>query len=201
MPLARIPYAVVASSPMRTSRATRPRTGTLTTTEFAVLTVLTVETQFQAFSGYDLLKKVERGVGYVWKPTKSHLYAVLPRLVERGLATRRSAPGDRGPERQLYRVTKRGERLTRTWLEEPVPGDQDLFMLKVFYGGLMGREALVAHYRQYREDRQAVLDELSGIDNSRQGHDYYHNFLLQLGLRHARDEIRWAEDTLKELET
>ena len=80
---------------MRTSRAVRPRTGTLTTTEYAVLTVLAVETPCVALSGYDLLKIVERTTRYFWKPTKSHLYAVLPRLVERGLATRRAAPSTR----------------------------------------------------------------------------------------------------------
>jgi DNA-binding PadR family transcriptional regulator len=186
---------------MRTSRATRPRTAALTTTEFAVLTVLTVETQCHALSGYDLLKKVEQSVGYLWSPTKSHLYAVLPRLVERGLATRRAAPGERGPERQLYRVTKKGERAARTWLEEPVPGDRELFLLKVFYGGLMSREALVAHYRRFRDERQAYLDVLRGIDNTRTGHDYYHDFLLRLGIEHAQHEIRWADETLEELES
>lgn len=187
---------------MRTSRATRSRTGALTTTEFAVLTVLTVETQSRAISGYELLKIVERSVGYLWKPTKSHLYAVLPRLVERGLATRRSAPGERGPERLLYRVSKQGERLARAWLEETVPGDQDLFHLKVFYGGLMSREALLAHYRQHREDRQAALDELRELEptNTRTGHDYFHYFLLRLGIERAEHDVRWAEETLEALE-
>ena len=185
---------------MRTSRATRPRTGTLTTTEYAVLTVLTVETQWVALSGYDLLKIVERTVGYLWKPTKSHLYAVLPRLVERGLATRKAAPGERGPERQLYRVTPKGERLARAWLEEPVPGDVDLFHLKVFYGGLQRREALVAHYRLHLEEREAALEELLAIDNDGQGHNYFHSFLLRLGIDRARLDIRWAEDAVKELE-
>jgi DNA-binding PadR family transcriptional regulator len=187
---------------MRTSRATRPRTSSLTTTEFAVLTVLTVETQDRQLSGYDLLKIVERSVGYVWKPTKSHLYTVLPRLVERRLATRRNAPGARGPERQLYRITKKGERLARAWLEEPVPGDMQLFMLKVFYGGLQTREALVAHYRQFREDRQAVLDDLRAVEptNTRRGHDYFHYFLLRLGIEHAEHEVHWADETIEELE-
>lgn len=187
---------------MRTSRATRRRTGVLTTTEFAVLTVLTVETERRAVSGYDLLKIVERSVGYVWKPTKSHIYAVLPRLVERGLATRRSARGERGPERQLYRVTPKGERLAKAWLEEPVPGDHDLCLLKVFYGGLMRRDALAAHYRQYRNDRQAALDDLRVLEptNTRTGHDYHHYFLLRLGIERAEHDIRWAEETLEELE-
>ena len=185
---------------MRTSRAVRPRTGTLTTTEYAVLTVLAVETPCIALSGYDLLKIVERTTRYFWKPTKSHLYAVLPRLVERGLATRRAAPGERGPERQLYRVTPKGERLAKEWLEEPVPGDTDLFQLKVFYGGLQSREALVAHYRLHLEEREAALEELLAIPKDRRGHNYFHSFLLRLGIESARLDIRWAEDVLKELE-
>lgn len=192
---------MLASSPIRTSR-TRPSTASLTTTEYAVLTVLTVETQARHRSGYDLLKDVERSVGYIWKPTKSHLYAVLPRLVERRLATRRAAPAERGPERQLYRVTAKGERVVRQWLEEPVPGDRQLFMLKVFYGGLQSREALVAHYRKFRDDRAGYLAELRAVEpkNTRRGHDYYHSFLLRLGIEHAEREIRWAEDAIKELE-
>jgi DNA-binding PadR family transcriptional regulator len=185
---------------MRTSRAVRPRTGTLTTTEYAVLTVLTVETQWVALSGYDLLKIVERTARYFWKPTKSHLYAVLPKLVGRGLATRKAAPGARGPERQLYRVTPKGERVARAWLEEPVPGDADLFHLKVFYGGLQSREALVAHYRRHLEEREAALEELLAIPNDGRGHNYFHAFLLRLGIERARLDIRWAEDVLKELE-
>jgi DNA-binding PadR family transcriptional regulator len=187
---------------MRTSRATRPRTASLTTTEFAVLTVLTVETRDEPVSGYELLKRVEKSVGYVWTPTKSHLYAVLPRLVERRLATRRSAPGVGGPERQLYRVTKRGDQVTRRWLEEPVPGDTQLFMLKAFYGGLQSRESLVAHYRQFAADRQEYLDVLRAVEptNTRTGHDYFHYFLLRFGIERAEREIRWAEETIEELE-
>ena len=167
-----------------------------------MLTVLAVETEDRAVSGYDLLKIVERSVGYVWKPTKSHLYAVLPRLVERGLATCESAPGERGPARRLYRATEEGGRLAREWLEEPAPGDQDLFFLKVFDGGLQSREALLAHYRQHRDDRQAVLDDLRRLEptNTREGHDYFHYFLLRLGIERAEHDVRWAEEALRELE-
>lgn len=127
---------------------------------------------------------------------------MLPRLVERGLATRRSAPGARGPERQLYRVTKKGERLARAWLEEPVSGDQQLFFLKAFYGGLQSREALLAHYRRYRDDRRSFLDELRAVEptNTRRGHDYFHYFLLRLGIESAELEVAWADAAVEELE-
>ncbi|MGH3100595.1 MAG: hypothetical protein ACRDPU_06365, partial [Thermoleophilia bacterium] len=100
----------------------------------------------------------------------------------------------------LYQVTPKGEELARAWLEEPVPGDTDLFHLKVFYGGLQSREALVAHYRRHLEDREAALEELLAIPKDRRGHNYFHSFLLRLGIESARLDIRWAEDVLKELE-
>jgi hypothetical protein len=99
-------------------------------------------------------------------------------------------------------VTKKGERLTRMWLEEPVPGDSQLFMLKTFYGGLQSPDSLVAHYRQYVVDRQEYLDVLRAVEltNTRTGHDYFHYFLLQLGIQKTELEIAWAENAIAELE-
>ena len=64
--------------------ATRQSAG-LSTTEFAVLGLLS----FGPRSGYELKKAAEAGVGYVWTAAKSHIYGVLPRLVDGGLATTR----------------------------------------------------------------------------------------------------------------
>ena len=64
----------------------RMQTTSLTTTE-AVLLGLLAEGER---SGYDLLKRVEASVAHIWSPAKSQLYAVLPRLVEGGLARRRT---------------------------------------------------------------------------------------------------------------
>jgi PadR family transcriptional regulator AphA len=55
----------------------------LSDTEYAVLGLLT----FGARSGYELDKLARRSIGYFWRPAKSKIYAILPRLVERGLAT------------------------------------------------------------------------------------------------------------------
>ena len=64
------------------------------------------------------------------------------------------------------------------------------------------REALVAHYRQYVEDRRAYLDTLRAIEptNTRTGHDYYHYFLLRLGIERTELELAWAENAIAELE-
>ena len=56
-------------------------------------------------SGYDLRKKgVDIGVGYFWGPAKSQIYAVPPRLVERGHATVKRVSQDQRPDKSVYRL-------------------------------------------------------------------------------------------------
>jgi DNA-binding PadR family transcriptional regulator len=120
--------------------ATATRASTrLSTTEFAVLGLLS----FGERSGYEMKKAAERGVGYVWTAAKSHIYAVLPRLVEGGYATTRRVTQERRPDKQVYKITRKGERAFKEWLEAPITerGARSPFLLKVFFGGHMSRDA------------------------------------------------------------
>ena len=72
--------------------ATRTATRTLTTTEAAVLSLLAIEGEN---SGYDLLKYVQKAIGYVWAPARSQLYSLLPRLVKDGYAQSKRLPSAR----------------------------------------------------------------------------------------------------------
>jgi PadR family transcriptional regulator AphA len=177
----------------------RARVLQLTATEGAVLGLLAIEGER---TGYDLLKVAQRSVAHVWAPAKSQLYAVLSRLGRDGLARSRAGGRERGPDRRLYRITKRGERALTEWLETVEPGDRDGFYLKTFLGGLMSREALVGHYRQFRADTLEQLAVYQQIEptNSRRGHDYHHYFLLKLGIEQAELALRWADEVLAELE-
>src|ERR687887_232574 len=70
--------------PASMSRAT-PSPGRLTVTEACVLGLLVAKEQ----SGYDLNRSAQQSVGLIYAPAKSRIYAVLPRLLKRGLVTRR----------------------------------------------------------------------------------------------------------------
>ena len=178
----------------RTASATR----TLTTTEAAVLALLAIEGER---SGYDLLKLVSQAIGHVWAPARSRLYAVLPRLVEDGLATRREVAQRGRPDKQLYTLSRDGRRVLDAWLEEVVPGDRDRLELKIFVGGLVPQDALVAQLEQYRTDAESRLEQLRAIEatNTREGHDRYHGYLLDLGLATALTQVRWADAVLADL--
>src|SRR5439155_14424275 len=103
-------------------------------------------------SGYELKKAAEAGVGYVWTAAKSHVYGVLPRLVEGGFATTRRVTQERRPDKQVYRITRKGRRAFQEWLEAAIEesGARSPFLLKVFFGGLMRNEVLAAHIEQKR---------------------------------------------------
>src|ERR1044072_5131389 len=116
--------------------ATATRNSTdLSTTEFAVLGLLS----FGERSGYEMKKAAERGVGYGWAAAKSHGYAVLPGRGEGGDATARGVRKDRRPDKQVYKITRKGERAFKEWLEAPIEerGARSPFLLNVFFGGLM----------------------------------------------------------------
>jgi DNA-binding PadR family transcriptional regulator len=171
---------------------------TLTTTEAAVLALLALEGER---SGYDLLKLVSRAIGHVWAPARSRLYAVLPRLVADGLASSREVAQRGRPDKVLYRLEPAGRAVLDAWLAEVVPGDAAAIQLKVFVGGLVPRETVVAQVEQYRRDAAERLAELRRIDatNSRTGNDRFHGYLIDLGVAGAETSIGWADAVLADL--
>jgi DNA-binding PadR family transcriptional regulator len=179
--------------------ATSQSTG-LSTTEFAVLGLLS----FGERSGYELKKAAEAGVGYVWTAAKSHVYGVLPRLVEGGYATTRRVTQERRPDKQVYRITRKGQRAFHEWLEAPIEerGTRSPFLLKVFFGGLMSKEALASHIERKRAEVVQELAEYRKIEGRIRDdpRSYYGYVTLRWGLAQARAWIRWADQILRELE-
>ena len=74
-------------------------------TEAAVLALLAIEGER---SRYDLMKSLSKAIGYIWAPAKTQLYALLPKLAERGLATSRTVREGARPEKKLFKITSAG---------------------------------------------------------------------------------------------
>jgi PadR family transcriptional regulator AphA len=173
----------------------------LSTTEFAVLGLLSGGER----SGYDLKKVAEAGIGYVWTGAKSQVYAVLPRLVEGGYATAKHVRQERLPDKQVYRISKRGEAAFLAWLEEPVDyrSSRSPFLLKVFFGSKLSRDSLVLHVRRKREAAAEELAEYREIEERIKDDERSHlgYVTLRWGIAQARAWIRWADGFLEELES
>jgi PadR family transcriptional regulator AphA len=174
--------------------------GGLSDTEYAVLGLLT----FGARSGYELDKLTRRSIGYFWRPAKSKIYAILPRLVGRGLARATQVAQDKRPDKQVYAITRAGERALEEWLTSPEPAAgvaRDGLLLKLFFGrhahGAALREQVVARKRA----AERKLGELEEIERTiDRDEDFFPYLTLLHGLETSRATIAWTERVLKLLD-
>ena len=174
------------------------RVTSLTTTEAAVLALLAIEGER---SRYDLMKSVSQAIGYVWAPAKTQLYALLPRLADRGLASSRTVREGARPEKTLFRITEAGRADLDEWLAAE-PESTETFFLRLFVGTLVPPDVLIEHARWFRERTEAQLAEYHELEptNTRTGNDFFHYFLLRLGVERSEHLLRWSDWVLDELE-
>ncbi len=171
----------------------------LTTTEYAVLGLLT----FGDASGYDLSRLASRSVGYMWAPSKSQTYKVLPRLVEWGLAEGREVEQRGRPDKAIYRVTDAGLQALRAWIEdveEEPSGGVGVFALKLFLAGAASEQATAAQLSAYEafltrrltayEDMQANLPDDEPVHS---------RILLRHGIVRTLATLAWAREARETL--
>jgi DNA-binding PadR family transcriptional regulator len=182
------------TSPARTNKPIEQ----VTLTECAVLGLLSDRER----SGYDLLKTIEHGVGFFWTPAKSQLYALLPKLVERGLAKARRVEQEKRPDKTLYRITPAGREALRVGLEQASPAvDRNPFELRIFFGEHMRPGAVRAMIEARRDQQRAHLETLEEIEHTLDVQARLYPYLTLLaGKENARAAIRWAEQALNLLD-
>lgn len=72
-------------------------------------------------TGYDLARSLEAEVAPLWRAEISQIYPSLARLRRAGFVLLRVLGPQRGPRRNLYRITAAGRRELRRWVCEPAP--------------------------------------------------------------------------------
>jgi PadR family transcriptional regulator AphA len=152
-------------------------------------------------SASGLLRRIGRSVGYFWSPARSHVFGLLPGLVEAGYVSRTvAAAGGEGPDRQVYAITPRGRAAVRAWLSSPALIDgpaRNPFLLKVFFGELLDHDEIVAHVRAGRQAVAGQLAELEEIEARLDPErDRFGWLALRYGLERDRATLRWADEAL-----
>lgn len=174
----------------------------LPTTAYAVLGLLT----FGEMSGYDLRKVAEQSIGYFLTPAKSQIYSELRRLVSLGYATERQVEQRRRPDKRIYRITARGQRALREWLEGAEVESAEIrspFLVKLFFGGHMSRESLLAQVKEMRQRDRDQLEKLKDIERKIAGRDemFFPYLTLRCGLAHTRAVLRWEDEVIRMLQS
>ncbi|MFF1831196.1 PadR family transcriptional regulator [Paenarthrobacter sp. NPDC058040] len=98
---------------------------------YALLALLSVE----PMTGYDLAKRFESSVAYVWHAPDSQIYPELRRMEKAGLLSATEVPwGQRGKKTQ-YQIAAKGRQAFQDWMIEPVEysRERDPVHLKAAY--------------------------------------------------------------------
>lgn len=170
------------------------------TTEYAVLGLLA----FGESSGYDLDRSARRSIDYMWAPSRSQIYKVLPRLVEQGLAQSRAIEQRSRPDKALFRITPSGLTALRSWVErveEDPPGGGAVFLLKLFFAWVTAPKAGQAQLEAYRNLLERHLDEFEGMERAPRRDEPVHSLIaLRHGIARARATLAWVDEARMLLE-
>ena len=166
------------------------------TTESSVLGLIA----FGERSGYDLAQLAENSVAYMWTPSRSQIYKVLPRLVAAQLVNARQVAQKSRPDKYLYSITPLGAGTLRAWLddvEEEPAGGGVVFVLKLFFCDFACDETALAQLTGYRRYLERHLTSYEALDrDTGQSEFVYPPYTLQHGLTRVRATLAWIDETV-----
>jgi PadR family transcriptional regulator, regulatory protein AphA len=181
---------------MDTPVGSKSQERTLTTTSFAVLSVLSLRDH----STYDLIRQMRTSMHYMWPRAESNVYAEPRRLVEAGLATAREEwNGQR--RRTIYSITGAGRAALADWIALPSgrPRYENEALVKIMFAENGTREDLLKSIRELADDSAAAVLHFRGIADryAADEGEYPGRFGLSgLALRLAAEQhaatLRWA---------
>jgi len=161
-------------------------------------------------TGYELVRRMRRPIGYYWTARQSQIYPELSRLAELGLIASTGEPGPGPHQRMTHQLTPAGRQELADWLIQrpvPRPGRDDLILKTYAVAAATDRTAMREMYlaeAQRHEERlaeyrsqHAELLEQGGDDPRRLEFGAYAT--LELGIRlweQYASWCRWLADQL-----
>jgi PadR family transcriptional regulator AphA len=150
-----------------------PRGGRLSILELAVSLrhALLGTLKDRPLTGYDLVRRFQGTLGFLWSAPQSQIYPELRRMEAAGLVSATVAPRGARAQKRIYSVTEAGIDELRRWATDfmPLPAQRDPIHLKAAFFDMAPleavREQLRAHIAQYQwriEQWQARSDAIRG---------------------------------------
>jgi len=171
-------------------------------TKYAVLGLLA----YAPLSGYDIRRIYERSLGNFWSESYGHIYPILKRLEDEGLATGAVQRQSGRPDRTVYTITDLGREELHRWLAQPLDPHKERveLLLKVFHGWEVGPDAMVELVGQKRAEHEALLRRYDQYDQDMTAHPEpptpYWLMTVSCGRHMSEAWLAWCDETLEKLE-
>jgi DNA-binding PadR family transcriptional regulator len=155
--------------------------------------------------GYEIKQKFEGALGNIWSVSYGQLYPTLRRLSELEWVTKKTAPGKKAAEKNIYSLTPKGRKKLDEWLLRPLRSNykvKDEFTLKFLFFNKLPRETVLEYLRreqvrtiEQRDSFRRALDSIRGGEL-----DFFLQAIVRKGIVHLEAETRWLEEVMGELQ-
>lgn len=162
-------------------------------------------------TGYDLKSQMEQSVQHFWHADLSQIYRTLDAMREEDWVDKTVEQQESRPPRHVYSIKEAGRAELDRWLSEPLeqlPTVHNPFLLKVFFGGVLGSDQTIGHLQRHRDLHKGRLDCLYEFEQMLPGklreyglddHIPYILSTLKLGRKMSETYVEWCEETMHEL--
>ncbi len=168
--------------------------------KFALLGLLAESPKY----GYEIKRRFEGAIGNVWSVSYGQLYPTLRRLAELGYVTKKTEPGKKAADKNIYSITEKGRKKIDEWLLKPLRSSyrvKDEFTLRfLFFSKLSSvqvrdylsaqREKTVLQKESYERTLVSLGDETG----------YFLRAIIRKGILHLEAEIRWLDEVVADVE-
>ncbi|MFI1539707.1 PadR family transcriptional regulator [Streptomyces anandii] len=162
-------------------------------------------------SGYELARRFERSIGYVWTATHQQIYRVLKRMESDGWVDVRDVPQNGRPDKREYSVAGPGRDALSAWLRRPTGPEsvRNDLAVKVRGAAFGDPAALISEVERHRgahTDRLAHYLAGAARDFGERSPDRpldaeceLQHVVLRGGIAYEQMMIAWLDDVLATL--
>ena len=155
-------------------------------------------------SGYDLTQWLANLGKHFWAAEHSSVYPALRQLEAAGLLTHREKRGQKGQTRKIYRLSPKGRKELKRWVDEPSLDAhvRDEQMVKVLSFDLLPTSRMIEHLQRIKQHHAAKLLYYEGVlllhHEGRVGRSPRLGPYLTLrrGIHAARAYVQWCDEAI-----
>ncbi len=154
--------------------------------------------------GYELKRIVDEKISTFAPISAGSIYYTLKGLAKDGLVSMSRKRRGRYPEKEVYRITKKGEEKFKELLEKTCFNIKRLYRsmdIVLYFMNYLKPEEVIRGLRNRIGQIKGIREETKGIYAKirRERYPYYIQAIAQRNIRFMDKEIEWMEDFIKEI--
>lgn len=167
--------------------------------KFALLGLLAESPKY----GYEIKRRFEGALGNVWSVSYGQLYPTLRRLSEQGWVTKKTEPGKKAAEKNIYSITEKGRKKLDEWLLKPLRSTyrvKDEFTLRFLFFNKLSPDNVLDYLKG--QQKKTVLQKESfqrTLVSLRDEIDFFMQAIIRKGIIHLEAENQWLEEVMDDI--